>query len=169
MERRDRREFRYAGRASDLYLYRDVDQLDRRARTSDRDRSCVPGWSLRCRGRYVCSHRTNPGGGVHGNGPRRREPYGDNRSNGPEKRGLGVFPRHRGCVRCYIVGNALPGYGSAFRSEEHTSELQSRLHLVCRLLLEKKKRQEIKKVSPHPALILSKAHAETMTDPPDAV
>src|SRR2546429_998593 len=28
----------------------------------------------------------------------------------------------------------------AFRSEEHTSELQSRLHLVCRLLLEKKKR-----------------------------
>src|SRR2546429_6530398 len=29
------------------------------------------------------------------------------------------------------------------RSEEHTSELQSRLHLVCRLLLEKKKHQEI--------------------------
>src|SRR2546422_7946528 len=27
----------------------------------------------------------------------------------------------------------------AWRSEEHTSELQSRLHLVCRLLLEKKK------------------------------
>src|SRR2546429_1593581 len=29
---------------------------------------------------------------------------------------------------------------SAVRSEEHTSELQSRLHLVCRLLLEKKKK-----------------------------
>src|SRR3989449_6205807 len=29
--------------------------------------------------------------------------------------------------------------GSRLRSEEHTSELQSRLHLVCRLLLEKKK------------------------------
>src|SRR2546422_3395199 len=28
------------------------------------------------------------------------------------------------------------------RSEEHTSELQSRLHLVCRLLLEKKKTQD---------------------------
>src|SRR2546429_2569630 len=28
---------------------------------------------------------------------------------------------------------------SVMRSEEHTSELQSRLHLVCRLLLEKKK------------------------------
>src|SRR2546429_4781355 len=29
----------------------------------------------------------------------------------------------------------------ARRSEEHTSELQSRLHLVCRLLLEKKKKK----------------------------
>src|SRR2546429_2083367 len=29
---------------------------------------------------------------------------------------------------------------SSRRSEEHTSELQSRLHLVCRLLLEKKKK-----------------------------
>src|SRR2546422_6484504 len=29
------------------------------------------------------------------------------------------------------------------RSEEHTSELQSRLHLVCRLLLEKKKKKGI--------------------------
>src|SRR2546422_7804413 len=29
------------------------------------------------------------------------------------------------------------------RSEEHTSELQSRLHLVCRLLLEKKKRKRL--------------------------
>src|SRR2546422_8289478 len=29
------------------------------------------------------------------------------------------------------------------RSEEHTSELQSRLHLVCRLLLEKKKNQSV--------------------------
>src|SRR2546422_5318856 len=32
------------------------------------------------------------------------------------------------------------------RSEEHTSELQSRLHLVCRLLLEKKKRMERKQI-----------------------
>src|SRR2546422_1292497 len=31
------------------------------------------------------------------------------------------------------------------RSEEHTSELQSRLHLVCRLLLEKKKKKRITK------------------------
>src|SRR2546422_11613072 len=31
------------------------------------------------------------------------------------------------------------------RSEEHTSELQSRLHLVCRLLLEKKKKKKKRK------------------------
>src|SRR3989449_3774183 len=37
----------------------------------------------------------------------------------------------------------LPGAGPrVVRSEEHTSELQSRLHLVCRLLLEKKKTKE---------------------------
>src|SRR2546422_8239700 len=30
---------------------------------------------------------------------------------------------------------------ACLRSEEHTSELQSRLHLVCRLLLEKKKKK----------------------------
>src|SRR2546422_3399810 len=30
------------------------------------------------------------------------------------------------------------------RSEEHTSELQSRLHLVCRLLLEKKKKVQLR-------------------------
>src|SRR6267143_3537412 len=33
------------------------------------------------------------------------------------------------------------GGGSGVRSEEHTSELQSQFHLVCRLLLEKKKTQ----------------------------
>src|SRR3989442_2030507 len=37
------------------------------------------------------------------------------------------------------------------RSEEHTSELQSRPHLVCRLLLEKKKKRGIK--PPRPPLL----------------
>src|SRR2546429_7001761 len=36
----------------------------------------------------------------------------------------------------------LAGGDAVHRSEEHTSELQSRLHLVCRLLLEKKKKNE---------------------------
>src|SRR2546422_3104559 len=35
--------------------------------------------------------------------------------------------------------------GKPLRSEEHTSELQSRLHLVCRLLLEKKKKEQTSK------------------------
>src|SRR2546422_2088333 len=35
------------------------------------------------------------------------------------------------------------------RSEEHTSELQSRLHLVCRLLLEKKKHSNTNLVTPN--------------------
>src|SRR2546422_10102833 len=49
------------------------------------------------------------------------------------------------------VMHVSPGLGTTFvpfrfaarpeRSEEHTSELQSRLHLVCRLLLEKKKKK----------------------------
>src|SRR2546422_8513526 len=36
-------------------------------------------------------------------------------------------------------------FSGAVRSEEHTSELQSRLHLVCRLLLEKKKNRPQKR------------------------
>src|SRR2546422_6383427 len=38
-----------------------------------------------------------------------------------------------------FVGDAYRAQKNLERSEEHTSELQSRLHLVCRLLLEKKK------------------------------
>src|SRR2546422_4004056 len=44
------------------------------------------------------------------------------------------------------------------RSEEHTSELQSRLHLVCRLLLEKKKKQ-----NQHTALSTKKHHNQSYT------
>src|SRR2546429_3132506 len=36
--------------------------------------------------------------------------------------------------------------GRRARSEEHTSELQSRLHLVCRLLLEKKKKVHMRRL-----------------------
>src|SRR2546429_5458923 len=38
------------------------------------------------------------------------------------------------------------------RSEEHTSELQSRLHLVCRLLLEKKKNHQYLESSQFPTM-----------------
>src|SRR6478752_10304103 len=40
-----------------------------------------------------------------------------------------------------------PAAGPDDRSEEHTSELQSRLHLVCRLLLEKKKNHKYTSIS----------------------
>src|SRR3989442_2380455 len=51
------------------------------------------------------------------------------------------------CTRCgrsaaRVCGHValLPHLEHKYRSEEHTSELQSRPHLVCRLLLEKKKK-----------------------------
>src|SRR3712207_8665073 len=46
-----------------------------------------------------------------------------------------VAARDRDCSVSHDLGCALPSP----RSEEHTSELQSRQYLVCRLLLEKKK------------------------------
>src|SRR2546429_5831695 len=42
----------------------------------------------------------------------------------------------------FLVAPALARRAARKRSEEHTSELQSRLHLVCRLLLEKKKQKQ---------------------------
>src|SRR5687768_17686456 len=57
----------------------------------------------------------------------RRVSRSPGRGTGP---GRGDRPRDR----------EMPG-ASCAKSEEHTSELQSRLHLVCRLLLEKKKKQ----------------------------
>src|SRR2546422_8258415 len=43
-----------------------------------------------------------------------------------------------------LLGNPVRLATEQERSEEHTSELQSRLHLVCRLLLEKKKKKKNK-------------------------
>src|SRR2546429_7014445 len=58
----------------------------------------------------------------------------------------------------------LPSRPACPRSEEHTSELQSRLHLVCRLLLEKKKTPfEFRTgvLHPKPALYPDQAHPTT--------
>src|SRR2546429_4304949 len=46
----------------------------------------------------------------------------------------------KGKTLVYILAHPSREAATANRSEEHTSELQSRLHLVCRLLLEKKKK-----------------------------
>src|SRR6476620_11917323 len=59
-----------------------------------------------------------------------------------------LFRSVDGAVNRYL--NAFTNYSyqwmpeiADFRSEEHTSELQSRQYLVCRLLLEKKKKKKI--------------------------
>src|SRR5690348_18508086 len=44
-----------------------------------------------------------------------------------------------------VVATVYSSAPSSFRSEEHTSELQSPVHLVCRLLLEKKKSRHRRK------------------------
>src|SRR5689334_23658309 len=50
--------------------------------------------------------------------------------------------RGRGCTaRATWCAGWRTGRWSSWRSEEHTSELQSQFHLVCRLLLEKKKKR----------------------------
>src|SRR2546422_1257782 len=59
------------------------------------------------------------------------------------RRLCGDLPHSFVCVLCLLF--IAPFHASSTskeeeRSEEHTSELQSRLHLVCRLLLEKKKK-----------------------------
>src|SRR3712207_6887962 len=52
---------------------------------------------------------------------------------------LAAWMAEAGLGRAALVGNSL---GCQIRSEEHTSELQSRQYLVCRLLLEKKKKDK---------------------------
>src|SRR3989449_2690379 len=51
------------------------------------------------------------------------------------------FVRLDGVSKRFDAAVAADGITLDRRSEEHTSELQSRLHLVCRLLLEKKKNE----------------------------
>src|SRR6476661_1126569 len=50
-----------------------------------------------------------------------------------------LFRSARWPARATCTAGSCTGTGSSRRSEEHTSELQSHLNLVCRLLLEKKK------------------------------
>src|SRR5688572_32343203 len=70
-------------------------------------------------------------------------------------RSIARQPRHRSGRHPHCAGGAPPGNGTGLeggappgrrstfqsRSEEHTSELQSQSNLVCRLLLEKKKKK----------------------------
>src|SRR5258705_9569312 len=62
----------------------------------------------------------------------------------PRKSAVGVLPTMVGTEMSLVLAwprTAAPWRSGRARSEEHTSELQSLRHLVCRLLLEKKKNQ----------------------------
>src|SRR3712207_8085219 len=58
--------------------------------------------------------------------------------------------RHRGVATTGPAATAPGRSGTVPRSEEHTSELQSRQYLVCRLLLEKKNKFHTTPISPPP-------------------
>src|SRR2546429_4089574 len=62
--------------------------------------------------------------------------------------GVGVIVHDLDDAERRAAYNSDVTYGTN-RSEEHTSELQSRLHLVCRLLLEKKKTTSSSSHRPH--------------------
>src|SRR5260370_30412012 len=57
-------------------------------------------------------------------------------------RSSNIWPKAPGPSVCIPAGRRSRACGRRSRSEEHTSELQSHLNLVCRLLLEKKKKSD---------------------------
>src|SRR5690606_41178989 len=91
------------------------------------------GWTAARRGREQDRSSARLGGGAHRAGrdgrvgPDRRRARHAGGAHGRDARRVGSRPR------------SSAGQQPAARSEEHTSELQSREKLVCRLLLEKKK------------------------------
>src|SRR5690606_41850451 len=74
--------------------------------------------------------RGRPRGGGHGRGRR------------PAPGGVGVVFGSGADAGGRLLGGPVPAGRAPDRSEEHTSELQSRENLVCRLLLEKKKKAQ---------------------------
>src|SRR5690606_42158905 len=72
-------------------------------------------------------------------GPLRGAPPGPDLRQRPRGRGHALRPVHHGAVPARQGDRPRRRGDVPARSEEHTSELQSRENLVCRLLLEKKK------------------------------
>src|SRR5690242_21392514 len=70
-------------------------------------------------------------------------------------RAMGATPFRPPCR----LPRSLRGSTRACRSEEHTSELQSHVNLVCRLLLEKKKKQKS-----HKSTTQKKRHADPLSE-----
>src|SRR6266496_1076364 len=67
--------------------------------------------------------------------------------------------------RTFRTRRTVPRWAQDLRSEEHTSELQSRRDLVCRLLLEKKKNADINTVHRRLDLSGDRALLENASDP----
>src|SRR3712207_7114401 len=87
---------------------------------------------------YTTLFRSRHGRDLDGSSPRRRTQLRTARAGPVGGRGPRQVTFGIGLVGCGDIARTahLPAYA---RSEEHTSELQSRQYLVCRLLLEKKK------------------------------
>src|SRR3712207_8964885 len=69
-----------------------------------------------------------------------RAPGGSSPASGTYASAELVVPRSMPMEKRAVIAQAAPRATQEGRSEEHTSELQSRQYLVCRLLLEKKKK-----------------------------
>src|SRR5260370_33915421 len=107
------------------------------------DSAAIPLCSQSCNCDVVTSRRARPGDGVFLRGQAQPQ-FGSM----PAAR---MTPAHFGSSRLI---SAATSSGVALdrskpRSEEHTSELQSHLNLVCRLLLEKKKKKKVEFFLPH--------------------
>src|SRR5438309_4975720 len=88
---------------------------------------------------YTTLFRSRAGAGV-----RRTERHLVRGHGGPAAR---AAPRESFIAAALVRNAARPGAllaAGGLRSEEHTSELQSQFHLVCRLLLEKKKQNTVR-------------------------
>src|SRR5688572_30957615 len=66
-----------------------------------------------------------------------------------------VHLRASGSEAAAVAGGGAGVFVQRFRSEEHTSELQSQSNLVCRLLLEKKKKKKKKNSHKHTCMTKS--------------
>src|SRR2546427_3296650 len=76
------------------------------------------------------------------------------------------FAQRPGARAKVVLATKVAGPSRGMRSEEHTSELQSQSNLVCRLLLEKKKKQRIAR--PNSSLQASSSTINTQAIGPNA-
>src|SRR3712207_7475886 len=84
---------------------------------------------------YTTLFRSGRAGGVHHRGGRPGR-----RRTGDGSLSMGILEGKKILIAGVLTEASIAFSAARIRSEEHTSELQSRQYLVCRLLLEKKKK-----------------------------